>query len=426
MLEFWIIVAVLTLLALIFVIPPLLSKNPGVIETDRNQLNVTIYQERLVELEQEDLTPEQRIQAKQELEKGLAQDLGNNTISNAKPRARWASVIVAVGIPALAVGSYLKLGASHLLTPENTPEVQAHQQQPGHLPDNFGEMVGKLEARLQKQPDDSEGWYMLARSYGFLKRYDQAAQAYGKVLALVGEQDPQLLTDFAEALALSNQGQFAGQPRILLKAALELEPTHQQALWLSGFAAMQKQDYQVAIDYWQRFLVQLSPEEVETRQMLEKYIAEARQFAQAQGEGTEVLATPPVDLATPEVEEDSATKTIATAQIEVHVRLDPSLQTRVEPDDTLFIYARARQGSPMPLAIVKKPARDLPTSVTLDDGMAMMPDMKLSNFKEITVLARLSKNGAARAQSGDLQGQVSPVVLGQQSQVEVVINQVVP
>jgi cytochrome c-type biogenesis protein CcmH len=217
---------------------------------------------------------------------------------------------------------------------------------------------------------------------------------------------------------------LTGQPTILLTAALELDPNYQQALWLAGFAAAQKQDYLAAIDYWQRFLKQLPANEVEARQALEKQIADARQLAQTQDEEASPSTTT-TPTATISSSSNPAAATTAT-QLKVEVRLDPTLQAKVKPTDTVFIYARANQGPPMPLAIVKKSASELPTQVTLDDSMAMVPAMKLSNFQEITVLARISSSGLATPQPGDLQGQVSQVNLAKPDKIEIVINEIVP
>jgi len=403
MLTFWIIAAILTALAIAFVIPPLLKKNPPATDIDRNSLNVAIYKDRLAELEQENLTPKQLLQAKQELEKTLAQDLDDNATSTHQPRARWASVVVLLAIPALAFSTYWKLGAKELIVP---PTQVAHPQS-DNMPGNFDEMVKKLADRLQQQPDDQKGWRMLARSYIVLKRYDDAARAYNKLLALVGDQDPQLLTDLARVLFLSNNEQFAGQPTILLKAALDLDPNHPDALLLSGLAAVEKNNYNVAIKHWERLLQQIPPENVQARQMLETYIADAR-----------------AQLTPNAVPESTPNESTAVTQLEVHVTLSSALQDKVNPNDTLFIYARATKGPPMPLAIVEKMASELPISVILDDSQAMMPSMKLSSFQEVTVLARISSSGSAKLQSGDLQGQLSPVVLSQQAKVEIVINQI--
>ncbi|NJO16741.1 MAG: c-type cytochrome biogenesis protein CcmI [Thioploca sp.] len=212
-LEFWLIATGLIVLALTFVIPPLLRKNLPLTEIDRNTINIAIYKERLVELTQENLPVEQYTQAKQELDKTLLQEYQDSRPLAQQSRAIWTAIIVAISIPALAVGGYWKLGAPQLLVAE-TPVTNLTHPEEGHLPDNFDDMVNKLAARLQQQPDDAKGWYMLARSYSALKRYQEAAQAYNQILTRVGEKDPQLLTDFAEALALANEGKLTGQPTI--------------------------------------------------------------------------------------------------------------------------------------------------------------------------------------------------------------------
>ncbi len=398
MLIFWISAAILIILALAFVIPPLLKKTPKSSEVDNNSLNLAIYKQGIIELEQENLTPEQFTQAKQELEKSLAQDLDDKTTLVPKARARWAAVIVVIlAIPALAIGVYWEIGSQNFLTEKpKTTTTTAHSSD---VPNNFEKMVEGLLVRLEKEPNDKKGWYMLARSYSYMKQYDKAAQAYNKLLGLVGDKDPQILTDLARVLTLGNNGQFVGQPQILLKLALEADPNYQEALWLSGLAAAQNKDYQVAIAHWQKFLQQIPAGKTETRQMLEQHIAKAR------GE----LGEP-----------------TAKQQLVVHVSLDPSLQDKVQANDTLFIYARAITGPAMPLAIVRKSANELPTKVILDDSTAMMPAMKLSNFKEVKVLARISHSGSAKLQSGDLQGEVSLVALDTKEPIIININQVAP
>jgi cytochrome c-type biogenesis protein CcmH len=407
MLIFWISAAILILIALAFVIPPLLKKTPKSSAIDNNSLNIAIYKQRIAELEQENLTEEQFRQAKQELEKSLAQDLDDKSSVIPKARARWAAaIIVMLAIPALAVATYWKIGSQHLVT-ANTTTATTTTTTPhsSDIPNNFNQMVESLAARLEKQPNDKQGWYMLARSYSYMKQYDKAAQAYNKLLGLVGDKDPQVLTELARVLTLANNGQFIGQPQILLKLALEADPNYQEALWLSGLAAAQNKDYQTAITHWQKFLQQIPADKTQARQMLEQHIAEARRQL---GEPT------------------PKQQVIVKQQLIVHVNLDPSLQDKVQANDTLFIYARAITGPAMPLAIVRKKASELPTEVILDDSTAMMPAMKLSNFKEVKVLARISHSGSAKLESGDLQGEISPVALDTKQPIKITINTVVP
>ena len=413
MLTFWIIGTALTLLALAFVMPPLLKKNRQIAEIDRNTINVAIYKERLAELEQENLTAEQLAQAKQELDKTLAQDLETGATPAAKAPNAWAAIVVAISIPILVMGSYIELGSPQLITASTATESHANQGAAGSSSD-FEQMVQKLAERLEQQPEDLAGWQMLARSYAVMGNTTQAIQTYKKIMSRFGEQ-PQILADYAELLAKTNQEQLAGMPTVLLTRALELEPDNQKALYLLGAAAMEKADYNTAIEYWQRLLALLPEQAAKFKPILQQHIATARSKLDP--------TSKPETAHAPASTDNTANK---PAQIEVQVNLDPSLQAQVKPSDTLFIYARATKGSAMPLAIVRKTAGELPTSAILDDSMAMMPNMKLSNFNEVSVLARISRSGTAVPQTGDLLGQTSPVILGEQNQVTVTISETVP
>ncbi|EDN68041.1 TPR repeat containing protein [Beggiatoa sp. PS] len=411
---------------------PLIRTNPNTTDIDRNHLNVAIYKERLAELAQENLTPEQLTLAKQELEKNLAQELddGVKLSKNQSPNC-WQGVLVAICIPALALGGYLKLGSFQFSSPTGIQASQAEGE--GHNNDGMDDAIATLEARLKEQPDDLEKWQLLARSYIATGKSEKAIAIYNNILAQFG-QNPQILADFAELLAQSNDSKMTGLPTILLKTALDLDPDNQKALFLSGLAAMEQGDNSVAVTHWERLLTQIPPEATKVRDMLEQNIARARQSAEvtptdkpkSPTEETEkpALTTAPTDK--PKSETATEAKATNLAQIEVHVSLAPALQDKVKPNDTLFIYARATKGSPMPLAIARKLASELPITVTLDDSMAMMPAMKLSNFEEVAILARISQSGLATQQSGDLKGQISPVNLKAQNKVEVTIDQIVP
>ncbi len=437
MLTFWIIAVIFMLTALTFVVPPFL-KTSVTEDTERNRLNLAIYKERLAELEQDNVTPAQREVAKQELDRTLLQDLGENSLPLTQPRARWASVVVTLGLPVIAVGSYLYLGAPQSMQSPSPSQAEDSAASNPQVPPDFKKMVEKLVARLEQQPDDEKGWQMLARSYAFLDDYKQAIQTYNKTLAKFGEK-PEVLTDLAEFMAKSNNDELAGLPTIFLKAALNINPNYQDALWLAGFSAAQKQDFQGAIDYWQRFLKQVPETEVELRKSLEKHIAEARNQMVGRSSSSSVTVSPetnhsppsenvvgaPVTSSTTSINTSSSGENALTdAKIAVSVSLDPALQEKVSPDNTLFIYARATEGPPMPLAIVKKTAKDLPANVTLDDSLALTPALKLSNFKEVVVLARISSSGQATPQHGDLMGQSDTVMIGKQTQVTITINQV--
>ncbi|MDH3871717.1 MAG: c-type cytochrome biogenesis protein CcmI, partial [Gammaproteobacteria bacterium] len=262
--------------------------------------------------------------------------------------------------------------------------------------------------------DNAEGWVMLARSYTSLERFPDAAEAYAKAHGLVGDK-PDLLADYADALVMANGQEFTDQAGTLLLKALEAEPGNVKALWLTGHWKNQQGDYAGAIRYWQRAAGQLPPGG-EDAVVIAQQIRQARERL-APGEVVEEL---PVQAAsdTPVASADKA--------ISVSVSLDPEVAAGAAAGDTVFIFARAVSGPRMPLAIVRKQVSDLPVNVTLDDSTAMAPSMKLSNFDEVAVGARVSKSGTAMPQSGDLQGLVAPVKPGSGEPIELAIDSRIP
>lgn len=397
---FWITAAALTALALAFVMPALLKTSKPVSQVNQRATNIAIYKERLAELEAENLNPEQRELAKLELDQTLLHDVETPETQITTPRGRWAGIAIGMILPVLAIGGYLKSSDYLLATSEKpAPTDKAAQSK---IPPNLEEMVQKLVKRLEENPEDTKGWYMLGRSYTVLNRYPEAIVAYTKALALAGNENPQLFVDFAETLGMSANGDLAGRPVELLKTALSLNPELPKALWLAGLASAQSKDYAMAVEYWQRLLAQIPENETEDRQSLLEQINEAKRLMKP----TALNATATPSTAT-------LPKATGAAQLQVEVSLAAEVLAKVNPTDTVFIYARAKQGTPMPLAVVKKQVKDLPLKITLDDSMAMTPSMKLSNFSEVMVMARVSSSGNALPQAGDYVGQVETAKLGE-------------
>ena len=416
MMTFIVLIFVLIAAALFFVLPPLLGRYQ-VSKTLHNELNLAIYQQRLKELEEEgedDLSPEQKDSMRQEMKKSLLQDMEateeGEKDNGLKQRSGILATFIGVSIPLLALGLYGMLGPAEL------PEILAGQavvpteSQSAHngkqLPD-VGKMVEKLEQRLKEDPENAEGWQMLGRSYMYMQRFSDAASAYEKALALDGK-NAEILTEYAESLAMVRRGDMQGKPTEYVLQALELEPTLPKALWLAGAAKMQMQDYQGAIDYWQR-LMQMHEPNSEGAVELQKRIDMAAQALRDSG-GKPVLEKPAAKL---------EVKTI----ISVEVKLDPALASKASPEDTLFVFARAVNGPPMPLAIVRKQVKDLPLNVVLDDSMAMTPRARMSNFERIYIGARISKSGNAAPEEGDLQGRSAIINTGNKASARILIEQ---
>ncbi len=193
---------------------------------------------------------------------------------------------------------------------------------------------------------------------------------------------PDLLADYAESLALAAGRSLAGEPTRLLDRALKLDPHSTKVLALSGSAAFERKDYRAAIRYWETIIKQPGVS-TELAQALQKGVAESR----ARLTGKPVAEAP-------------AGKEHVTGV----VGLADSIKGKVGPADTVFVFARAATGPRMPLAIVKIKVSDLPYEFSFDDSMAMMPEMKLSQFAEVVVGARVSKSGSATPSAGDLEG----------------------
>ena len=273
--------------------------------------------------------------------------------------------------------------------------------------------VEQLAERLKGQPDDVEGWAMLARSYGMLGRLDDALPAYQKAVALNG-QDARLRADYADTRALKNDRNLEGEPLALVERALKIEPTNLKALSLAGAAAFNRKDYAGAVRYWER-VVQHAPAESPYLPQVQASIAEARErggLGPASGAAAPAKP-PPVAVAAAK----PAAAPVATpapdaaggAMIRGTVRLAPALAMMAAPTDAVFIFARPAEGSRMPLAIVRKQVKDLPVDFVLDDSMAMSPGAKLSLFPQVVVSARVSKSGQAVPSAGDLSGQSAPI-----------------
>jgi cytochrome c-type biogenesis protein CcmH len=144
-------------------------------------------------------------------------------------------------------------------------------------PQQIAGMVQRLAERLQAEPDNAAGWRMLARSYDTLGRFNDAVLAYQRVLTLEPP-DADLLVDYAVSLGMESGQTLVGDPELLLERALRLDPTHVQALALSGSAAFERHDYAHATAQWQR-LLDLTTPDAPTRATIQSNIDKARALA---------------------------------------------------------------------------------------------------------------------------------------------------
>jgi cytochrome c-type biogenesis protein CcmH len=262
-------------------------------------------------------------------------------------------------------------------------------------------MTEKLATRLKAQPNDSEGWAMLARSYTVLGRHPEALKAYEQAVAQRNN-DPDLLADYADSLAVKNNRTLAGEPMKWVEKALKQDPRNLKALSLAGSAAFERKDYAGAVKYWEQ-VVSIGPADSNHVQQAQGALAEAREL------GGLPAAKVPVAAASAA---GPAPVSLSGKTVGGTVTLSPALAKQVASDDTVFILARVG-GRGMPLAILRKKVSDLPLKFTLDDSLSMSPAALLSGASTVVVGARISKSGNAMPQNGDLSGQSEPVPLGE-------------
>jgi cytochrome c-type biogenesis protein CcmH len=269
----------LCLLALAFVVVPLLRDSRQDEEHSRRAVNLAVHRDRVRELDQDlaagTLTQAQYDIALADLERELldsgAADPDETPADAGRGANRFAGIAAVVSVvvlPFMAVGVYLSVG--------HADEVFATQLPPGErqaaprdappseeqLQHEFERLSQQLQGRLAQNPDDLESWVLLGRTLMFLDDLDAAERAFREAMRHGGEHDPDLLTRYADVLA-ERQGGLAGEPQALIEQALAIDPEHPQGLWMAGTLAMQEADRDTARQYWERLLAVLpadSPE----------------------------------------------------------------------------------------------------------------------------------------------------------------------
>ena len=373
MMDFWIGASVLLLAALAFLLLPLLRGRRLQAEEDRTALNVALYQERLDELTAQQragtLTEEQLELGRADAARELLDDTEGGDAQRTARLGKHLPILAAVLVPLIGLGLYLHWGASD--------KVQLAREF-GEQPRTIEEMTARLERAVQAQPDSSEAWYFLARTYMSLERPDDAAAAYARVVDLAGR-EPDLLGQWAQALYFARDRQWDDELQALTDEALRADPHEVTSLGLLGIAAYEDDRYRDAIGFWERLVATL-PAEDPSREAIRGGIERAREQL---GEAAPAVSSPAPEAAQ------------AQAVLEVAVRLDPELAEKVQPGDSVFVFARAVSGPPMPLAVKRLSVADLPTSVSLGDADAMTPQLRLSNFEQVRLFARISRSGDA-------------------------------
>ncbi len=389
--SFWVFVFVLLALALVILLLPLLRAarvSPG---DRRQQQNIQIAREKKQQLEaqlaQGEIDQASYDSAYLELQTALALDLNPDRQSDQKPRGKWMALVVMLAVPAASIPLYLMFGEYRVI---QNPELvlAAPAQQTASAPQmSLEEMEAVIKDRLKNNPEDVEGWFMLGRTLMAKQQFDAAVTAFQRSNDLLAD-EPGILFALADALAMQKNGSLAGEPEALVQRGLQLAPRFPNGLWLAGMAAEQRQDYKAAHRYWTQLLPLIADNPTSTREI----------------EG--LLST--LEERDPELV-TAAAAAVGGDRLNLLIDISPQLKTRAKPGDAVFVYAKAMQGPPIPLAVKRVTLADLPLALTLGDADAMMPAMKLSSYNLLVVGARLSTSGNPVAQAGDFYTEIESV-----------------
>ncbi|PMY43299.1 c-type cytochrome biogenesis protein CcmI [Pseudomonas sp. GW456-L14] len=383
MIDFWLAAGLLLLVALSFLLIPVLRGRRAQREEDRTALNVALYQERVAELQGQQaegvLSAEQMDSGRAEAARELLADTEGAELAGVSRLGKPLPLLAALLVPLLGLGLYLHFGASDKV--ELTREF-------AQAPQSMEEMTRRLERAVAAQPDSAEGLYFLGRTYMAQDRPADAAKIFERTVALAGRQ-PELLGQWAQAQYFADGKRWSDKVQALTDEALKADPKEVTSLGLLGIAAFEGERYQAAIDYWNRLLAQL-PADDNSRAALQGGIDRATEKLLASGG---------------KVAQAPASK--AAALLKVRVDLAAELKAKVQPGDSVFIFARATSGPPAPLAAKRLTVADLPVTVELGDADAMMPQLKLSNFPEVQLVARISRAGQPTA--GEWVGRSKPL-----------------
>lgn len=385
-------------LTLALLLRPFYLRRSASATASQRDLNAAILREQLAKLEQDladgTLGVEDYGQARAELQRRVLQDTTEADAAPTLRAPRRTMLAVGLTVPAVALGMYMLIGNPASMT-EAAGGAHAGQQE-------LVRMVEALAQKLEKEPDNLQGWAMLARSYKVIGRSQEAELAFERAGSYI-DNDAQALANYAD-VAASNAGGFKGKPAMLIAKALKADPQNAMALWLSGTEALSRDDYKSALDTWGRLMPLLQPGS-EDEKMLRGAIEEVQ--AKAGIKGAPLAAAP----AAASVPAPARTAAAGGPGVSGTVELAPAMKDKTAPSDVVMVIARL-PGTRVPLAVLRAPASELPLKFTLDDSLAMNPQALISTAKEVEIEARVSKTGMAKAEATDLLSAAQTVKVG--------------
>jgi len=419
---FWVLLLLMLLVAVVIVIYPLLRVRQTTSIAYKDS-NLGLYEDKLAELEADlgegRIDHEQYQSARLEIDRELLHDIPEASRETASlhyaaqlKRHPGLAVLISVFLPMVALLVYMQLGMHASTGMQHAATQQAQTQTQQAATPSVEEMTRLLAERLQQQGGSQEEWAMLGRAYKHLRQYTLSAEAFDQAVKL--NPNAQLMLEQSEAIALANNQQFTPEATALVMRALEMEPDNVNVLWFAGVAEFQAGNYRNSIEHLSRLTAE-AKQDPDIDRSLRMYIDKARNELIAAGE--EIPTTDEImgASATPEAASSGAS-------LQVKVDISDEVRSRFSPGDAVFIYAKAVAGPKMPLAVQRLTLEQLPTTVTLDDSMAMMEGMNMSAFGSVVVSARVTTSGSAIAQAGDYIGEFKVEDVTESEMVEIEID----
>lgn len=381
MTQFWIYAVLLLLLALLLLLVPVLRGRKDQTEEDRTALNIALYEEHVAELEAQHasgaMTAEQLAEGRIEADRELLDDTDVGRPKQSANLGRALPLIAALLLPVAGLGLYFVWGSSDKVALTMSLSEQ---------PKTAQEMIERLEETVRLQPESVDAWYFLGRTYMSEQRPKEAARAYGKTIELVGRQ-PDLLGQWAQALYFANGNRWSAELQGLVDEALAQNPNEATSLGLVGIAAFEDNRFQDAINAWTLLVNGLDPQDpsyAAIQSGIERARAALGSSPQPQASSTAPAATPAMDAAD-----------AGDYQITIEIAISEELAAQVAATDTVYVFARAAGGSPMPLAAKRLTVAELPTRIVLTDADSLMPNLKLSSVNNVELKASISSEGDA-------------------------------
>lgn len=425
MMQLWLAIAALLVLAMVFVFWPLrksVFSAAGAKDEElraRRSLNVELYKQRQQELksqlDQGDISEEQMTSLQAEMDAELVAAAQSDTDSPVNPKRNgrfvflWAAACMSIFV--FAFYDYNGASTDIELTAEIKAKYQADRaamaagERPS--PTLARKLMASLEAQLEKDPENVQYRYLLARNATDLQDYPTAITAYKQILEV--DESPLVMGDLAQLLFVVSGNTVTPEMEMLISKTLEKDPNSHVALGLDGIRNFQTEQYQAAITQWEKAIGLLGPRSAGA-QSLAAGVLKARGLLAEQTKLTGKLGdSTAATVAENTTETAKAKPDGASGEAGLRVKVSLASGVSLNPEHTVFIYARAWQGMPMPLAIKRLQVKDLPVEVTLTEAMAMAPGMSITSFEKLELVARVSAAGSAMSKPGDWQASKGPI-----------------